>query len=251
MIISHRLKFAFFRVPKCGSTTSEFMLRLSNALDDDDIMTQCFGGFRMQNVPAELRDRIVRRRQRIAGGNMRMLEESGGQPEALPETGEVTGINVAHITPAEAIGQGMITIEQLREYKCYAFLREPLDRYVSAFIFGGGPLAVPEIMLKSVLKPEFNLGLVEREQWKWFFVDDEQVVDPLDFSRYADELKRIIVEIGGFPFTHIPRINPASGRMNNVPNDEYYDEEGRTLITAKFTRDIAMWEENRAIWDAA
>lgn len=250
MIISHRLKFAFFRVPKCGSTTSEFMLRLSDAFDGDDVMTQCFGGFKMQNVPAALRDRIVRRRTRIAGGNLRMLEQANIQPVELPLSGVVTGINVAHITPAEAIGQGMITIEQLREYKCYAFLREPLDRYVSAFIFGGGPLAVPEIMLKSVLKPEFNLGLVEREQWKWFFVDDEQVVEPLDFSNYAAELKRIIVEIGGFPFTHIPRINPASGRMNDVSNDEYYDEEGRALITAKFTRDIAMWNKHRDIWDA-
>ena len=39
MIISHRLKFVFFRTPKTGSTTAEFMLRLCGAFDDNDVMT--------------------------------------------------------------------------------------------------------------------------------------------------------------------------------------------------------------------
>lgn len=251
MIISHAKKFAFFRVPKCGSTTSEFMLRMSDAFDDSvDIMTHNFGGFKMKNIPAELHARVVSRQRRIPGGNLRVFERPQ-QPADLPETGEITGLNVAHISPTEAIDNGMITIEQLREYKCYAFLRDPYDRYVSAFIFGGGPLALPEMMLKSVLQPGFDLGLIEKSQWNWFFVDGEQVVEPLDFSNYTEELKRIIIEVGGYPFNNIPRLNPAVGRLDTLPNnDDYYTGNARQLVAQKFSRDITMWQEYRTIWDA-
>lgn len=250
MIISHVKKFAFFRIPKCGSTTSEFMLRLSDAFDDDvDIMTNSFGGFPMKNIPHELKARIVKRRSIIRGGNLEMFERPR-QPENLPKTGDVAGLNLAHMTPTEAIENGMITIEQLREYKCYAFIRDPHDRYVSAFIFGGGPIALPEIMLRSALRPGFSMGLVEKAQWNWFFVGDEQVVEPLDFSNYAQELKRLIVGVGGYPFTHIPRLNPANSRLRGLTNSDYYIENARQLVTDKFSRDIAMWNEYRSLWDA-
>ena len=52
MIISHRLKFAFFRVPKTGSTTMEFMLRLSDVFDQNDMLSASLqGGFPAVNVP--------------------------------------------------------------------------------------------------------------------------------------------------------------------------------------------------------
>lgn len=250
MIISHAKKFAFFRVPKCGSTTSEFMLRLSDAFDDNvDIMTQCFGGFKMKNIPAALFARIKKREQFIRGGNLQMFD-GPRRPENMPKQGDVAGLSVAHMTPSDAIDHGIITIEQLREYDCYAFIRDPHDRYVSAFIFGGGPLAIPEIMLKSALRPGFSMGLVEKPQWNWFYVDGEQVVEPLDFSNYTEELKHLIVGIGGYPFAQIPRINEATARLNKVTNDEYYTENARQLVAQKFTRDITMWHNYRAIWDA-
>ncbi|MEK0326585.1 MAG: hypothetical protein QQN63_12880, partial [Nitrosopumilus sp.] len=71
-----------------------------------------------------------------------------------------------------------------------------------------------------------------------------------DFSNYAEELKGIIVEVGGYPFTTIPHLNPAVNRKNKLTNDEYYVGESRRLIATKYARDITMWQEYRAIWDA-
>ena len=250
MIISHRKKFAFFRVPRCGSTTSEFMLRISDAFDDDvDIMTNSYGGIKMKNIPPALFDRMVKSKKLLSGGNLKMFERQR-QPEDLPKEGDVSGLNIAHMTPAEAIQENLITLEQLREYKCYAFLRNPYDRFVSGFMFTAGPLALPEIMERKALRLEFSIGVIQKYQWKWFFVGDEQVVEPLDFSNYAEELKRIIVESGGYPFTQIPHLNLVANRLNDLTNDDYYTDKSRQLVAQKFKRDIEMWGKYRTIWDS-
>ena len=94
MIISHRKKFAFFANQKTGSKAVGLVLRLSGIFDENDIMIA-------QPFPATRTAKIE-----------------------LPEynLNEHKTHIVNHFRPEDAIEAGFITLEQLREYDCYAFL---------------------------------------------------------------------------------------------------------------------------------
>ena len=84
MIISHRHKFAFFRIPKTGSTTVAFMLRMCDVFGDDDVVTNApVGGFPPINCDPTIRG-----------------EDGGTSP---------------HMTPQEAVAAGFIMVAQLQE----------------------------------------------------------------------------------------------------------------------------------------
>ena len=100
MIISHRKKFAFFCNQRTGSKAVGIFLRLSGIFDENDILIA-------QPFPATRTARIE-----IPAYNI----------------GNYTSDEVNHMTPQAAIDAGFITLEQLREYDCYAFLRNPRDR---------------------------------------------------------------------------------------------------------------------------
>lgn len=172
MIISHRLKFAFFASQKTGSKAVGLFLRLSGIFDKNDIMI-------MQPFPATRSVSIE-----------------------LPayNIGDYSTYKVNHMTPSDAIEAGFITLEQLREYDCYAFLRNPKDRYISSrasmMIGRKGNIAMPGNRVSGVAPP----------QYKFFYVGDEQVVTPLDFDKYEDELRMLLKKLGGYEHMDIPRI---------------------------------------------
>jgi len=145
MIISHRKKFAFFANPKTGSKAAGIMLRMAGVFDENDLMIkQPFAGTRTADIclPAY-------------------------HLEGVPD----------HLTPAGAVEDGYITLEQLREYNCFAFLRDPEKRYAASriamwmnrhgVVSNGRPLEIPH-----------------RAQFEYFLVNGEQVVTPLDFGDY-------------------------------------------------------------------
>lgn len=145
MIISHRKKFAFFANPKTGSKAAGIMLRMAGVFDENDILI----------------------RQPFAGTRTADLALPNYNAEGIPD----------HLVPAEAIERGLITLEQMREYNCFAFLREPEERYAASRIAmvmnrhgevsNGRPIEQPHL-----------------PQHMYFLVDGEQVVTPLDFDRY-------------------------------------------------------------------
>jgi len=189
MIISHSKKFIFLRPTKTGSTTADVLLRLSGAFDpEQDVFCQ--------------------------------TKEWELPPRNVPNV-EENSIQVAHATPQRLIDWGMVTLEQLREYDCYAFLRPVESRFVAGYLHcmrggywgkegkaGYQPTQFMERWRNRMenFTPQDLLGT---NQIDWFFVDGEQVVTPLDFMNYQTELRRLIDLVGGYQFPEIPRLNRA------------------------------------------
>lgn len=251
MIISHAKKFAFFRVPKTGSTTAEFMLRIGDGFDDAEIIaTRGFGKLDNLNLPSDLEDRLATPEE---ARDMSLANKASGRPsfpESIPDTGLIPAPNAVHMTPTEAIGAGLITIEQLREYSCYAYLRDPYERYLSAFNFTIGRVGGMPDIFRDIVSRDVGMGLAARPQKDYFFVDGEQVVEPLDFSRYTEELKRVIAASGGYPFKNIPKLNTRSGRLQGLTSNDYYDQPTRQRVAVKCQEDIQFYQSNRMAWDS-
>lgn len=167
MIISHRLKFAFFANQKTGSKAAGIMLRLSGVFNEHDILiNQPFLATRTVDI-------------RLPGYNL----------------GDKNWSQVNHMTPEQAINAGFITLEQLREYNCFAFLREPEERFHATRI---------SMMRNRYGQAEYKkrMGGVPPAQYDFFHVDDEQVVTPLDFRKYDDELRRLYYLLDA-PYRHL------------------------------------------------
>lgn len=165
MIISHRKKFAFFANQKTGSKAVGLMLRLSGIFDENDIMmAQPFPATRTVdiNLPAY-------------------------------NLGEYSSLTVNHFTPSDAIEAGYITLEQLREYDCYAFLRDPEERFIATRaamqMNRNGKAFTP-------LRP--YRGKPAPPQYEFFYVGDEQVATPLDFNNYENEIRMLLDKLGGY-----------------------------------------------------
>ena len=163
MIISHRLKFAFFANQRTGSKAVGIVLRLSNIFDENDILiAQPFPATRTANI-------------RIPEYNL------GKYGTAL----------VNHFTPQKAIDAGFITLEQLREYDCYAFLRNPRDRFMAI-------RASMQVNRKGMFaKPGKRMASPGTPQHEFFFVGDEQVVTTLDFDDFEAGVRMMVEKLGG------------------------------------------------------
>lgn len=163
MIISHRLKFAFFANQRTGSKAVGIVLRLSNVFDENDILIK-------QPFPATRTARIE-----------------------IPEynLGEYSTALVNHFTPQKAIDAGFITLDQLREYDCYAFLRNPRDRFMAI-------RASMQVNRKGMFaKPGKRMASPGTPQDEFFFVNGEQVVTALDFDDYEAGVRMMVEKLGG------------------------------------------------------
>lgn len=180
MIISHAKRFVFFRIPKTGSTTAQVMLRMSSAFNlETDLLT-----------PTE--------QWLLPGYNVPMLKDGSNR------VGN-------HMTPERLVAEGLLTVEQLHEYDCYAFCRDTHSRFVSAYIHDKGPNSPqPSTFLKKIeegLVPEIVTGILGRKQVDYFFYEGEQVVQPVDFGDYESSLRYLVAMAGGHHFDEIPKIN--------------------------------------------
>lgn len=164
MIISHRLEFAYFRAPKTGSTTTSLMLRLSNALDMDDLFTPM---------------------------------SRYGLPGTLEKSQE-------HWTPAQAVSARLITPAQLLQYNCVANLREPRERYMSAYSHSERDAG----MMQVEVQRHRDMGILNMPQEDFFTFSNKVVCAPMWYDNFDAELRRVITEIGGTLPLIIPTINP-------------------------------------------
>jgi len=172
MIISHRKKFAFFANQKTGSKAVGLMLRLSGIFDKNDIMiAQPFPATRSAdiNLPAYNLDKY-------------------------------STYKANHMTPAQAIDAGFITIEQLREYDCYAFLRDPEERFKAV------RAAMQMDRNSMAATPNRRAGSIAPPQYEFFYIDDEQVVTPLNFNNYEKEIRMLIDKLDGYEQTDVAQI---------------------------------------------
>lgn len=188
MIISHRKKFAFFANLKTGSKAVGIMLRLSGIFDENDIMSaQPFLGTRTAKIQ-------------------------------LPEY-NLNGIRtykVDHMTPTEAIEAGYITLEQLREYNCVAFLRDPKERFLASRM----AMQINRYGMVATPATRKRMSGVAPPQHTFFHVGDEQVVTALDFDDYEQETRKVIKQLGGYEHMDVIEI-PKTYPGNLINGVEY------------------------------
>ena len=200
MIISHRKKFAFFANQKTGSKAAGLMLRLSGIFDENDILA----------------------RQPFLGTRSVLIQ----LPNYNIQSGEKH--KVGHFTPEDAVKYGYMTLEQVREYDCYAFLRNPEKRFMaSRSSMMHDRYGNPAMPGKSVEGPA-------PPQYKFFYIGDELVTTPLDFDDYDNELRRLIESLGGYHHNDYPRI---------VTTFRLFNTDGIVFDPTKHTKDIALYKK--------
>ncbi len=173
MIISHRNKFAFFAVSKTGSKCAGTILRMSGAFDHTDICGP---------VPF-----AATRSVKIAF------------PAYNFDVDETLWAAHLHATPEIAISKGYITMEQLREYNCFAFFRDVEDRHYAVQL------------AKRKRDSTGGLTLPMHMQHSYFDVRGERPVTPLDFRDFRGSLKTLLKAAGGHQFDgclpHMTRVD--------------------------------------------
>lgn len=230
MIISHRNKFAYFRVPKTGSSGMSFMLRMLPVWNEEDIMTPVHnGGWPGYNVPKMPDGMTVNEERRL-----------------IPEQDRV--INHMHLTPEMAIEAGYITQEQLEEYNVFIACREPCARYVSMFKHKYRRLPVVEQFVEGVDNGE-DFHLLERRTTAYAYSNGVLVADVLDFSNYANEVRRMLATLSDLQFPIIPHINRRRVPAINgglLTEDDYYTEALREKVREKFSGDVDLYNGMKA-----
>ena len=163
MIISHSRKFCYWKIARTGSNTAEFCIRVSGVLDRScDVIS---GGAYFTNV-SNLDQRVN-----------------------------------PHILPQDALEQGLLTREQYDEYDHYTIVRNPLDRWVSAYGWKHRFSARPVIEPWDFFARSHKDDLLITPQSRYLKLGRVQA---FPFSDYENSLRTIIAKIGG--------------RVEDVPN---------------------------------
>ena len=251
MLISHAKEFVLWRPPKTASTTAEYVLRQHGNFDEAELIAaHGFGRIPTANIPQKLIDEAAHN----INERFRLMRKQDKDMSFFPETlrGQegFTVPNIAHMTPSEAIAEGFITIEQLREYKCFAFLRNPRDRYVSSIHHAlGSHLITPGMLENQLVNGTVKkLGMLGRNQTDYFFVDGEQVTEALDFRNYVSEIHRMLTLVEGHHPPFIPRINPSKKRDKDISVDEWFIGGANAKLAEIYRKDIAFYEKSSAVW---
>lgn len=247
MVIDHTKRFAFFRVPKTGSSTVEFVLRLCGGLDEENLIaTPAQGRIPPRNIPSELHNRQFLS-DRWQGRTM-IPDERVTPTESTP----LAPPQLMHMTPAEAVENGLITLKQLRSYTCCAFVRDPLDRFISGLLFLMGRHATPELGMEMLEEGQgTGLGLMSRPQRDYFFVDGERVGTPLDFRNFDRGVRHLVDMLGGYQFPYIPNLNRTPRRIPKNEKEGFFSAEQWDRIRAKFDEDVRFWGALDADWSGS
>lgn len=209
MIISHKHKFAFFRVPKTGSVTTNVLLRMEGQFGPDDILSKAnYMGFADQNLGVDYEAQVDNQWDLI------------------------------HATPTEAVTLGLITEAQLEEYACFAFVRDPYDRFISQMKHTGVKEHVFE-MDKAVRHYAANLADLKtlgRPQASYFVTG---FIEPLDFRNIDNEIRRLVPLVGGRPPRNLPILN--KGRKTDTSDPFVWTPELRAMVADMYPEDIVLW----------
>ncbi len=207
MIIDHEKEFAFFRIPKTGSTTAECVLRLTEGFGPGAIMSST----KVLQYP----------------------EQNLDIDHPMPQ----------HLTPTEAIDFGLITLDQLRRYKAFAFVRDPLDRAVSSYCHKNGRFAFPDAFHTQISADSFTFwDILGVKQSDYFEVAGEVVLIPLLFDRFDAKMHQLIALAGGHQFKQIPRLNVSSSRRDFGETMDFIDPESERILQEHYARDFQLYK---------
>tara|TARA_R100000951_G_scaffold57921_1_gene48670 strand:+ start:134 stop:952 length:819 start_codon:yes stop_codon:yes gene_type:complete len=235
MIISHKNKFTILRVPKTGSTSLEASARFCGAVNKNDICSETEDAFLpAQNIPETVKEQcrkhalIVDIIEKKTKNNLEFSE----QEKAIKNWNRKWIIFMEHNTLDDWFQVpyfsklNLISREQVLKYKHYGFMRDPIKRYLSAFVFFQGcanvfkkenrPITIESFHEFTLNKLKKHRNILFRPQKDYFYFEGKQIAEPLLFDNWASEASRMINEMGLNPLVVYPRFKEKGGLPNKT-----------------------------------
>ena len=245
MIICKSLNFAFFRAPKTGSTTTTFLLRLGRVWPEDAIMSYTpYGDFPEQNFISPITF---------------MRDPLTWKPELDPNGNPITDQGIvyeypyfAHTTPQQMVDKGIITIDELKSMNAYSFVRNPIDRMLSAAVHVVGRHATPRTIL-AMLDKQFptklhpkkrrTMGMTSIPQADYLYVNGEMVIKPILSTPFRDAVDTLC-DASGIPrYAHMPRLNNRPAWKDDFEKQDFWNDEIVARYKESNAEDWRVWEE--------
>jgi hypothetical protein len=237
MIISHKNKFTLMRVPKTGSTSLEASVRFCGAVHEDDICSKTEDAhLPVQNIPFSYKEEVQHHMQLLKIAKTKQsykfkLTEEEQQRIDYPHKWmffmEHNTLDDWFKIPCFS-KLNLISKEQVHEYKHYGFLRDPVERYLSAFVFyqvwsGRGkqkPITVQEFHKFTLTELKKHDNILFRPQKEYFYFEGKQIVEPMLFNNWSSEASRMIKEVGFHPLSVYPRFKEDGGAKKRLNNNK-------------------------------
>ena len=264
MIISHKHKYILLRVPKTGSTSLEASVRFCGGVDKDDICSKTDdANLPIQNIPLSYREdcRVHSRILSFAKEKKHLKLKLTKQENNILNFPHKWMLFFEHNTLDDLFKipyyskLKLINEDQVKQYKTYGFFRDPLERYLSSFVFyqvwsGRTQRKSNEISKNSfhyftLNKLKTHNNILFRPQVDYFYFKGKQIVEPLMFDNWEEEASRMIKEIGFSPLKVYPRFKENGDTRKKFPNGkpkvtEWIDPypKIKEIITEHFLGDI-------------
>jgi len=196
MIISHKHKLIFVRPSKTGSSSAQATIVNSGILGPDDLYTGWRNGVNETPTQAKgFKDITCADIRKISPYNIPKnlyVDESGPYPL------------LGHLTPAEAVRLGVLTEQQLLDYKVISILRHPFERFLSAWFFGRKLQDLPNDIYSLEREIQYNISEIINPylgKWQIDYITYENQLLPnaeiIPYKHLNESLKRIIESFGG------------------------------------------------------
>ena len=219
MYLSHKYKFLFLRTPKTASSSlSDFFI--NNIDDPDAIYTEVEDA----NIPGTLSEDIV---------------------------GKYRPYAFYHFTISQLIAEGVLTLEQAKEYKVFSVLRDPVDRAKSFYYFYkkfrdvGTPPSIEQYRSwcypgTAIFNNDNNSGI----QQVALSVHNEELLG--DFWLYEDLNKEVALFMDslGLPNAELPQ--HKTGLRKDASKEIVFGHQDLDNIKHTFGADVKFYEGLKA-----
>lgn len=226
MYISKTHNFAYFAVPRVASNSVHHVLENSgiSTTSDDTIYNLDW----MLSNPINTSNLLVE------------------------NSGEVVTLDNYHMSPTEAINRGFVTADELREYNSFAFVRDPLERWVSRFMlaksFGLWEGDNIDTMILAIRHGLMHGISDDKLSFKWdyknyFYHNDEMLVTPYRVESVDEILTNVVTDAGGFPVS-TPAIQLGEGTPPELkePIESWLPSDCVDLLRIFYRSDIEFYE---------
>lgn len=158
-----------------------------------------------------------------------------------------------HTLISQAIADKHITKEQANSYCIYAFVRNPWDRFVSAW---NHDRRMP-IVMSSATKDNLTELIFEGKifhswilnQPQTYMFENEYNIQPLLYEDYNNEVRRVF-NTHGVADPAIANINIRRTSPDQLTTQMLVNEESRRYIEHRYAEDFALWNKTKKEHDA-
>lgn len=273
MIILYSKNSTILRVPKTGSTTLQASIRFSpgcfsegdrsTGVDDANlspINIDDYVSFFNQRLELSRSIRSKRIDARADGTDAVFTDDEQALINLRTERASnntFTQTPLPHSTLDDLTDENSwaflnyLTSEQIQSFNHYAFIRNPLKRIISGYLFSWNriiPLTISNFH-DFVNSDDFARGLVFRRQIDYFKYNNEVIVTPLLFENYETEMNNLITTLGGTCLSEYPKFK--SGLVNTLslsdpkPSVENWIEpysDIKDKILNYYSEDVTLWQ---------